>query len=208
MEEAFSSCDVIIEGEYQTQYRTCLQPEAGVAFLDDEGRITVVVDGQWTHEDQNKSRIRLVFQTKKVRVIYPAISVPLVVEKTCRTDHPAGSHAITRKRHQPTCKIVWSREESILGHAKRHAYTMKANGVCWNKILAVPNLGEWRAIHTSTKVLGNATLLAVGPYDIPNVATDAYAVYTNDIPEVLSVVLVVRKPYLWQKRRWISSRMC
>jgi CO/xanthine dehydrogenase Mo-binding subunit len=37
-------------------------------------------------------------------------------------------------------------------------------------------------VYTSPKVLGNATLLATGPYEVPNVSTDAYAVYTNDIP--------------------------
>ncbi len=36
--------------------------------------------------------------------------------------------------------------------------------------------------YTSVKILNNATLLATGPYEIPNVATDAYAVFTNDVP--------------------------
>jgi len=84
-------------------------------------------------------------------------------------------------------RIVWSREESIIGHCKRHAYTMKAK---WGadadgKILAAEceiwaNGGAY--VYTSPKVLGNATLLATGPYEVPNVSTDAYAVYTNDIP--------------------------
>ena len=36
--------------------------------------------------------------------------------------------------------------------------------------------------YTSTKVLGNATLMCTGPYEIPNVKVDAYSVYTNNIP--------------------------
>jgi CO/xanthine dehydrogenase Mo-binding subunit len=36
--------------------------------------------------------------------------------------------------------------------------------------------------YTSTKVLANATLMCTGPYDIPNVKVDSYAVYTNNIP--------------------------
>jgi len=32
--------------------------------------------------------------------------------------------------------------------------------------------------YTSTKVLGNATLMCTGPYEIPNVKVDSYAVYT------------------------------
>jgi Aerobic-type carbon monoxide dehydrogenase, large subunit CoxL/CutL homologs len=36
--------------------------------------------------------------------------------------------------------------------------------------------------YTSTKVLGNATVTCVGPYEIPNVAVDACAVVTNNVP--------------------------
>jgi CO/xanthine dehydrogenase Mo-binding subunit len=36
--------------------------------------------------------------------------------------------------------------------------------------------------YTSTKVLGNATLMCSGAYVIPNVKVDSYAVYTNNIP--------------------------
>ena len=191
VEEAFKSCDVIVEGEYQTpvQEHAYLQPEAGVAFLDDEGRITVVVGGQWTHEDQEQIAHALSLEPEKVRVIYPAIggafggredmSIQIILGLAVLRLHEKG---IDRP-----VKIVWSREESIVGHAKRHAYSMKAK---WGatkdgKILAAQceiwaNGGAYA--YTSTKVLGNATLLASGPYEIPNVATDAYAVYTNDIP--------------------------
>ena len=31
-------------------------------------------------------------------------------------------------------------------------------------------------------MLGNATLLCTGPYEIPNVKVDTYAVYTNNVP--------------------------
>ncbi len=37
-------------------------------------------------------------------------------------------------------------------------------------------------VYTSNKVLGNATLMCTGPYEIPNVKVDSYAVYTNNIP--------------------------
>ncbi len=31
-------------------------------------------------------------------------------------------------------------------------------------------------------MLGNTTLTCTGPYEIPNVAVDTYAVYTNNVP--------------------------
>ncbi len=75
VEEAFKQCDVIVEGEYHTpmQEHAYLQPEAGVAYLDDEGRITVVVAGQWAHEDQEQIAHSLDLPAEKIRVIYPAI---------------------------------------------------------------------------------------------------------------------------------------
>ena len=84
-------------------------------------------------------------------------------------------------------KFIWSREESIIGHHKRHPFHIHAK---WGarrdgKILAaevelIADGGGYA--FTSTKVLGNATLMCTGPYEIPNVKVDSYAVYTNQIP--------------------------
>ncbi|MFZ3070760.1 MAG: xanthine dehydrogenase family protein molybdopterin-binding subunit [Anaerolineaceae bacterium] len=190
-EAAFKQCTVVVEQEYHTpvQEHAFLQPESGVAYLDQEGRITVIVGGQWTHEDQEQIAHALNLPLEKVRVIYPYIggafggredmSVQIILALAVLKLHEAG---IDRP-----VKIVWSREESIIGHHKRHAYALKAK---WGansegKILAAQSwiyADGGAYAYTTTKVLGNATLLATGPYDIPNVSTDAYAVYTNNIP--------------------------
>ncbi len=72
---AWADCDVIIEGVYQTPYQehTYLQPEAGTAYIDDEGRITVHCAGQWTWEDQHQIAHSLDLPPEKVRVIYDVI---------------------------------------------------------------------------------------------------------------------------------------
>ena len=74
-EEAFKHCAVIVEGEYQTpvQEHAYLQPEAGVGFLDEQGRITIVTGGQWAHTDQGQIAHALGLENDAVRVIYPAI---------------------------------------------------------------------------------------------------------------------------------------
>jgi CO/xanthine dehydrogenase Mo-binding subunit len=191
LEDAFDACDVIVEGEYQTpvQEHAYLQPESGVAFLDEQERITIVVAGQWTHKDQAQTAHALGLPNEKIRVIYPAIGGAFGGREDMSVQIILGL-AVMRLQEEGIdrpVKIVWSREESMFGHCKRHAYTMKAK---WGatkagKILAAEceiwaNGGAY--CYTSPKVLGNATLLATGPYEIPNVATDAYAVYTNDIP--------------------------
>jgi CO/xanthine dehydrogenase Mo-binding subunit len=191
VEAAFERSDVVISGEYRTpaQEHAFLQPEAGVAYIDEEGRITVEVAGQWTHEDQEQIAHSLGLPLDQVRVIYPAIggafggredmSVQIVLALAVWRLHQRG---IDRP-----VKIIWNREESIVGHHKRHPFLIRTR---WGasrqgKILAaeVEVLQDGGAYaYTSTKVLGNATLMCTGPYEIPNVKVDSYSIYTNNIP--------------------------
>jgi len=191
VEAAFAKADVIIEGEYHTpnQEHAYLQPEAGLGYLDEEGRVTVQVAGQWTHEDQQQIAHALNIPMEQVRVIYPAIggafggredmSVQIVLALAAWRLHERG---IDRP-----IKIIWSREESIIGHHKRHPYILRSR---WGankdgKLIAadVEVIADGGAYaYTSTKVLGNATLMCTGPYEIPNVKVDSYAVYTNNLP--------------------------
>ncbi|MEJ5313893.1 MAG: xanthine dehydrogenase family protein molybdopterin-binding subunit [Anaerolinea sp.] len=191
VEKAFSTADVIVEGEYITpvQEHVFLQPEAGVGLIDEEGRVTVYVAGQWAHKDQEQIAHALGLPLEQVRVIYPAIggafggredmSVQIILALAAWRLHQRG---IDRP-----VKIVWSREESIIGHHKRHPYRIRTR---WGatkegKIVAaevelIADSGAYA--YTSPKVLGNATLMCTGPYEIPNVKVDSYAVYTNNIP--------------------------
>ncbi len=190
-DEAFKNCAVIVEGEYQTpvQEHAYLQPESGVSFIDEKGRVTIITAGQWAHEDQEQVAHALGLPLDAIRIIYPAIGGAFGGREDMSVQIILGLAALklSERGIDRPVRIVWSREESIIGHCKRHAYTMKAK---WGadaegKILAAEcqiwaNGGAY--VYTSPKVLGNATLLATGPYEVPNVSTDAYAVYTNDIP--------------------------
>ena len=75
MEAGWAAAEVIVEGEYYAspQEHAYLQPEAGLAYVDDQGRVTVVVAGQWTWEDQRQIAHALGLPQEQVRVIYPAI---------------------------------------------------------------------------------------------------------------------------------------
>lgn len=191
VEAAFSKCDVVVEGTYLTpvQEHAYLQPEAGVGYLDEEGRITIIVGGQCTHEDQHQIAQALGLPEEKIRVIYPAIggafggredvSVQIILALAVFCLYERG---IDRP-----VKIVWTREESIIGHSKRHHYQMYAK---WGatrdgKIIAarIDVYGDGGAYaYTSTKVLGNTALMSPGPYEIPNVQVNASVVHTNNIP--------------------------
>jgi CO/xanthine dehydrogenase Mo-binding subunit len=186
MDAGWAQADVIVEGEYHTSWQehAYLQPEAGLGYIDDQGRVTVIVAGQWVHEDQEQISHALGLPEDQVRVIYPAIggafggredmSVQIVLA--------LASHSLRRP-----VKTLWSREESIQYHHKRHPVTIRTR---WGatkegKIVAaeatvIGDAGPYN--YTTTKVMGNANLTVTGPYEIPNIHVDTYGVVTNNIP--------------------------
>ncbi len=186
MEAGWRQAEVVIEGEYHTGYQehAYLQPEAGLGYLDDEGRVTVVVAGQWVHEDREQIAHALNLPEEQVRVIYPAIGGAFGGREDMSVQIVLALAALKLQR---PVKIIWSREESIIGHHKRHPMTIRAK---WGatrdgKLVAAEaevfaDAGAYA--YTSTKVLGNAHLMVSGPYEIPNVKVDSYAIYTNNIP--------------------------
>ena len=178
---------------YQTpvQEHAYLQPEAGVAYLDEEGRVTVEVAGQWTHVDQKQIAHALGIPAEQVRVIYPAIGGAFGGREDMSVQITLAL-AVWRLAQRGVLtgvpiKTIWSREESIVGHGKRHAmkiYTRwgaKRDGkLTAVEVKVIADGGAY--MYTSNKVLGNTTLTCTGPYEIPNVAVDTMAVYTNNVP--------------------------
>ncbi|PKN92953.1 MAG: aldehyde oxidase, partial [Chloroflexi bacterium HGW-Chloroflexi-7] len=75
IDSAIKNADVVVESVYKTpvQEHAFLQPEAGISYYDNEGRITVVVGGQWVHEDQEQIAHALNLPLEAIRIIYPAI---------------------------------------------------------------------------------------------------------------------------------------
>lgn len=188
---AMESAEVIVEGTYELPYQehAFLQPEAAIAYLDDEGRITIETGGQWTHEDQEQVAHALNLPVDRVRIIYRAIggafggkedmSLQIVLALAVRKLDGLGIGRPVR------CQ--WSREESIVGHHKRHRgrVTTRWGATADGTLMAVEATGHLDAgayNYTSNKVLGNLHLTVAGPYQVPNAHIDSWAVYTNAVP--------------------------
>ena len=73
--EGFALADLIVESTYHLPFQehAYLQPEAGLAYIDEEGRVTVQCAGQWAHTDRAQIAHALDLHDEQVRVIYPAI---------------------------------------------------------------------------------------------------------------------------------------
>ena len=188
---AFADAAHIVEGTYEYPYQehAYLQTEVAVSYIDDEGRVTVETAGQWTHEDQEQVAHALDLTVERVRVIYRAIggafggkedmSLQIVMALAAQRLYSGGVAGPVR------CE--WSREESIVGHHKRHRGTVHTRWAADadGRILGVEADGYLDAgayNYTSNKVLGNLHLTVSGAYVVPNACIDSRAVYTNAPP--------------------------
>ncbi|MEM7274663.1 MAG: xanthine dehydrogenase family protein molybdopterin-binding subunit [Actinomycetota bacterium] len=188
---AMAGAEVVVEGTYELPYQehAYLQTEAALAYLDDQGRITIETGGQWTHEDRQQVAHALDLPEDRVRIIYRAIggafggkedmSLQIVLALAVRKLSAAGIDRPVR------CQ--WSREESIIGHHKRHRgrVTTRWGANADGTLVAVEATGHLDAgayNYTSNKVLGNLHLTVAGPYEVPHARIDSWAVYTNAVP--------------------------
>lgn len=191
VEAAFSRADVIVEGVYHTpaQEHAFLAPEAGLAYFDEQDRITIAVAAQWAHEERAMIAHALDLPPEKIRVIHPAIGGAFGGREdiSIQIALALALWRLDQRGIRRPIKIIWTREESIIGHHKRHPYLIRAK---WGatkdgRVIAAQSevLADAGAYnYTSNKVLGNATLMVSGPYAIDNVSVDAFAIYTNHIP--------------------------
>jgi CO/xanthine dehydrogenase Mo-binding subunit len=181
----FAQADLVLDGTFTTSWQehAYLQPDAGIAYY--EGATLVVeTAGQWLHEDLRQIAAMLRLHEGEVTIRYAKIGGAFGGREDLSVQ--ALLALATWKTKRPTA-IVWSREESIVGHHKRHPFAIETR---WGAkrdgtILAVQTRlvadgGAYAS--TSVEVLKCATVFAQGPYRIPNVATDGIVVYTNNPP--------------------------
>jgi CO/xanthine dehydrogenase Mo-binding subunit len=183
---AMAEADVVLEGEYSTSWQehAYLQPEAGVAYIDKYGKLVIETAGQWLHEDRRQIAAMLQLPEDEVVVRYAAIGGAFGGREDLSIQHLLA--LATWKLRRPTA-IIWSREESMTAHHKRHPMTVRCR---WGAkrdghIIAVESevVADGGAYaSTSVEVVKIATVFANGTYEVPNITADGYAVYTNNVP--------------------------
>jgi len=184
VEEAFKNCEVIVEDTYKTSMvdHAFLQPEAGIAYIDENEKVVVCAATQYPHFDQEEIAEALGLPKNDVRVINPAVGGSF----GGREDITLQIHiALATKILRKPIKAVYSREESFAAHCKRHPMIMKykTGADKEGKLLAMDAeiiadtgaYGSW-----VNNVVRKAVTHATGPYEIPNVKIDGYGVYTNN----------------------------
>jgi xanthine dehydrogenase molybdenum-binding subunit len=186
LEEGFKEADIIIEDTYHTAIteHAFLEPECAIARLTDEGRLEVYVGSQIPYADRSQIARCLGVADDEVRVIGTLIGGGFGGKE----DIAGQIHAamLAKATGRPV-KILYNRHESLLVHPKRHATQIrvklgaKSDGTLvaaetelYGDTGAYASLGE--------KVMTRATTHSAGPYVVPHVRADCYAMYTNNPP--------------------------
>ena len=183
---AFAAAQVVIEDEFRTSWQehAFLQPEAGIAYVDERDRVVIETAGQWLHEDRRQIAATLQLPVEQVIVRYAAIGGAFGGREDLSMQHLVALAAWKLRR---PVALVWNREESMIAHHKRHPMSIRckwgADGdgrICAVEARILADGGAYAS--TSVEVMKVAALFASGSYEVPNISVDGYVVYTNNIP--------------------------
>lgn len=184
VEKGFGLSKAVVENEYRTatQIHAFLETEAGISYIDEKGRITVVAGGQSPYRDQHEIVSTLKLPPEKVRVIIPHVGGAF----GGKDDISVQIHLalVTWKTGRPA-RLVWDREESTISGTKRHPSIVRmrtgaaADGrLMANQVEIIYDTGAYAGLGHA--VLDVAIENCNGPYKIPNIDIKAWLVYTNN----------------------------
>jgi CO/xanthine dehydrogenase Mo-binding subunit len=188
---AWGEADAVVEATYTLprQEHAYLQPEAALAYVDEAGRVTVETAGQWAHEDRRQIAHALALPTEGVRVRYAAIGGAFGGREdvSLQIAMALAAWRLAQRGETRRVRTEWSREESILGHAKAHWMRVHARwGATRDGRLVAAEaqlvLDAGAYDYTSSVLLRNTMTFLCGPYELPHVALDGRAVYTHNVP--------------------------
>ncbi len=188
-EQGFATADVIVEHEYRTPTteHAFLEPECAIGIpkgYEGHDKLTIYVGSQIPYQDRNQIALSMNMTETDVRVIGTLIGGGFGgKEDIAGQIHVAMLATVT---DQPV-KMLYSRQESLIFHPKRHAtiIRIKTGATRDGRLTAVEATlyGDGGAYASlSDKVMTRATTHATGPYDVPNAKIDCYAMYTNNVP--------------------------
>ena len=186
VDAAMREADLVVEEIYETApiEHAYLEPEAGLAYVEPDGCVTVQSPSQnITHHRHMLAKI-LGRPINKVRMIMSTVGGGFGGKEDMIYQGMMALGAIKTRR---PVRYVFTREESFAASAKRHPfkihYTMglKRDGrIVATKMVMVSDGGAYAM--STPGVMNKSAILGPGPYAIANVWVDAIGVYTNNTP--------------------------
>lgn len=207
MAEGFAAADVVIDRTYRTPTteHLFLEPECAIGVpagynpadfggpLDPRAvrgetarhdKTSIYVGSQIPYLDRDQAAAALGVDNNQVRVIATLMGGGFGGKE----DIAGQIHvALLAEATGRPVKMLYSRQESLLFHPKRHATVIRirTGATRAGRLTAVQATlyGDGGAYASlSEKVLTRATTHASGPYDVPHVKVDCFAAYTNNAP--------------------------
>ncbi|MBU0679371.1 MAG: molybdopterin-dependent oxidoreductase [Verrucomicrobia bacterium] len=207
VEDGFKDADVIVERTYRTPMteHLFLEPECSIGVpkgydpsqfggeMDPDavrgvkarhGKVTVYCGSQIPYADRDQTAACLGLENEEVRIVATLMGGGFGGKEDCAAQiHVA---LLAQKTGRPV-KMLYRRDESLLFHPKRHATVIRIKtGAKKDGTLTAVEAelyGDGGAYASlSEKVMTRATTHASGPYDVPHVKVDCFAMYTNNTP--------------------------
>ncbi len=183
LDVGFAEADVIVENTFRVPYQehAYLEPEAGVAWVDERGVINIRVSTQVIEHFRSIARAVGVPQNK-IRIQGTMVGGGFGGKEDITVEVYL---ALLAKHTGRPVKLVYTREESILAHSKRHPYIIthrtgvKKNGrITAAEITLISDSGAYP--YLSPYVLLYSAVMAPGPYRVDHLRVDAVTVATNN----------------------------
>jgi CO/xanthine dehydrogenase Mo-binding subunit len=178
--------DVTVSGFYEIgqQDQAFLGPESGIAIPDGEGGVDIHVATQWLHVDRDQVAPCLGLEPEQVRIHLAGVGGAFGGREDLSMQIHAAMLALRTSR---PVKMVYSREESFVGHVHRHPARIwaehratRSGKLVSVRMRIVIDGGAYAS--SSTAVISNACAFAAGPYAVDNLLVEGLAVYTNNPP--------------------------
>ncbi len=184
IEEGFSRSDIIIENTYTTPFveHAYLEPEAGAAEIDSEGRVSVYAPTQFSHYIKREIGRVLALPPERVRVVQTAVGGGFG-GKNDNSVHCILALA-AYKTGRPV-RWIYTREESFLASTKRHPSIIryKTGARKDGRLMSIEvdilmDTGAYASV--GPPVITRAGIHSTGPYEIPNARIRSRGIYTNN----------------------------
>jgi CO/xanthine dehydrogenase Mo-binding subunit len=183
VERGFEEADRIFEHRFRTGmvHQGYTEPRAAVAAWDSSGQVTVWSNTQLPFEVQNTLAEILQMAPSKIRVVVPGIGGGFGGKLRVGVEHVAAF--LARATGRPVKIITTSEEELTAAYPRQGAVIELKTGVTKSGRITAKAGRIWfdtgAFAGSGPGVASVATLVLAGPYKIPNLHLEGFAVYTN-----------------------------
>lgn len=186
VEAAFRSAAVVVEQRYTTQAADpgFLEPESGMAWKDEQGRIVVEMGTQSAFDDRRQIAAALGLEEAAVVIRQVPTGGAFGAKEDISLQFILALAAWKTGRR---VRITLTREDSFLIHPKRHPVHMSyktaldaAGNLTAVQADIVADTGAYASL--GPDILENMLTFGAGPYEVPNLDIRGRLVYTNNPP--------------------------